>query len=294
MNTTMTTYKNEAIIEQRKKLVLAIADRDDRSSEIARKLCAKIEAYPYECIDNGYIYDTIWASDLKSAIKAARDDLDGNTGYDAEDGTLWLEYYVRAVVPDEYGDFEHDSFEIELHPDEPACAEGHEHDWRSPYSVLGGLEENPGVWGNGGGAIIKQVCAHCGAYMITDTWAQNPSTGEQGLTSVSYEDADEDSQAWVMRRKLAKLRPAIEEILEGYDEITEYEIVKDGKEVLYRLEDWMGDIDDADYSDKVEAYLSERMPSGVVVRYDREYIQDESSPRGHRQIIKGLSIELDV
>lgn len=28
---------------------------------------------------------------------------------------------------------------------------------------------------------------HCGARMITDTWAQRLDTGEQGLTSIAYE-----------------------------------------------------------------------------------------------------------
>ena len=86
---------------------------------------------------------------------------------------------------------------IELPAEEPDCEEGHDHDWRSPHSVLGGLAENPGVSGHGGGVIIREVCAHCGRYRITDTWAQDRSTGEQGLRSVSYEEADAASLAWV-------------------------------------------------------------------------------------------------
>jgi hypothetical protein len=79
---------------------------------------------------------------------------------------------------------------------EPECTDD-EHDWQAPYSVLGGIRENPGVWGHGGGVIIREVCAHCGAYRETDTWAQDPSTGAQGLRSVRYEPADDASLAWI-------------------------------------------------------------------------------------------------
>jgi len=42
----------------------------------------------------------------------------------------------------------------------------------------------------------REVCAHCGAYRDTDTWAQDPETGEQGLTSITYLPADEQSEEW--------------------------------------------------------------------------------------------------
>jgi hypothetical protein len=35
--------------------------------------------------------------------------------------------------------------------------------------------------------IIHEVCVACGLKKITDTWAQNPEDGTQGLTSVRYE-----------------------------------------------------------------------------------------------------------
>lgn len=93
-------------------------------------------------------------------------------------------------------DTERESITIDVDPDAPECSES-EHDWQSPFSVLGGCEENPGVWGHGGSVIIRSVCAHCGVYRVTDGWAQNRETGEQGLESVTYEHADSDSLAWV-------------------------------------------------------------------------------------------------
>lgn len=88
---------------------------------------------------------------------------------------------------------------IEIPPTEPDCCGG-SHDWLTPFSVVGGLKENPGVFGSGGGVIMTEVCRYCGCYEVTDTWAQNPENGEQGLTSVEYREADEASEAWLRRR----------------------------------------------------------------------------------------------
>ena len=111
-----------------------------------------------------------------------------------------MEVYVTPLNDDgEEIEDDAETITVTIDPDEPECEGGEDHDWRSPHSVLGGIKENPGVWGHGGGAIIKEVCACCGRYKITDTWAQNPENGEQGLTSVEYQDADDDSIAWLMR-----------------------------------------------------------------------------------------------
>ena len=47
--------------------------------------------------------------------------------------------------------------------------------------------------------MITEVCAQCGRYRVTDTWAQCRDTGEQGLRSVTYRPADDPSLAWVGR-----------------------------------------------------------------------------------------------
>lgn len=86
---------------------------------------------------------------------------------------------------------------VRVDPPEPECLDGYGHDWRAPYEVVGGFKDNPGVWGSGGGVLIKEVCAHCGMYRLTDTWAQNPDTGEQGLEAVIYAEADDISKAWI-------------------------------------------------------------------------------------------------
>lgn len=91
--------------------------------------------------------------------------------------------------------FDRECITITVEPNEPECEAGQDHDWQSPHDVVGGLEENPGVQGHGGGVIIREVCAHCGCYRVTDTWASHGA--QQGFESVRYEDADDDSLAWV-------------------------------------------------------------------------------------------------
>lgn len=108
----------------------------------------------------------------------------------------WIRVYVHEIDDDGDKVGDRECITVSLDVAEPECDEG-EHDWQSPYSVVGGIKENPGVWGHGGGVIIREVCAICGMYRITDTWEQDMSTGEQGLTSVKYEDADDASLAWI-------------------------------------------------------------------------------------------------
>jgi hypothetical protein len=108
----------------------------------------------------------------------------------------WRE--LRYVVDGKTQKFEYDekTHTIAIHPDEPYCTES-DHDWHSPHKVVGGIKSNPGVQGHGGGVLITEVCVHCGCYRVMDTWAQNPETGEQGLESVEYLDADDQSLAWI-------------------------------------------------------------------------------------------------
>lgn len=108
---------------------------------------------------------------------------------------------------------ERERITITIEPDEPECS-ADAHDWKTPHSVLGGIKENPGVWGNGGGVIAREVCAHCGRYRETNTWAQRRDTGEQGLTEVKYEDADDSSLEWLRGREYTEVESLLAEIIE--------------------------------------------------------------------------------
>lgn len=114
--------------------------------------------------------------------------------FSAGESTRWVVIYTWRVAigtlsdgREVYGTYLHDSSRIEIEPEQPGCVEGEEHDWQSPYEILGGSKENPGVWGHGAGVFIHEVCMRCGCERVTDTWAQDPDTGEQGLCSVRYE-----------------------------------------------------------------------------------------------------------
>ena len=121
------------------------------------------------------------ATSLEDALDQSVEDVRNCDGYDQNETTCW----VRVTVTGE--DEISDAQTVTIDPVEPSCTTGGEHDWQSPLSIVGGIADNPGVWGNGGGVISKECCMNCGCQRKIDTWAQNPATGEQGLQSVAYE-----------------------------------------------------------------------------------------------------------
>lgn len=146
--------------------------------------------------EEGDEYDTVGVMDgittVEQALECACENVCRDNYPDAV-GTLWIRVQVRNAVTGEIEARE----SVACDEDEPKCVDAELHDWKSPYSVVRGMSQNPGVFGHGGGVIITEVCRHCGTYRVTDTWAQDPDTGEQGLTSVEYRDADADSMAWI-------------------------------------------------------------------------------------------------
>jgi len=82
-------------------------------------------------------------------------------------------------------------------PEAPECTDGAEHDWQSPYEVLGGLRENPGVWSTGGTSFVhKYVCATCGTYKTERSTGAQRNPGEMAET-IEYAPANDRSLAWV-------------------------------------------------------------------------------------------------
>jgi hypothetical protein len=70
----------------------------------------------------------------------------------------------------------------------PDCVDGkgHDgHDWQTPIEIVGGIVENPGCWGHGGGVILHHVCMRCGCERVEDTWANDDHGGH--TTRVTYE-----------------------------------------------------------------------------------------------------------
>lgn len=137
--------------------------------------------------EHGHDYP-LKSSNMEEALKEGHE-MARNGDYQPEDHTFWLENYVVAITEEDGEEIEDERIRLvtAIHPEEPECSE-EEHDWQSPHHIVGGLKENPGVYGHGGGVIQTEVCMHCNRLRKTDTWAQNPATGEQGLTSVTYMD----------------------------------------------------------------------------------------------------------
>lgn len=140
------------------------------------------------------------ASRRKAAEKYVAD---GDWG-DRESTTTWITVctWREGLAIDVDGDvtevtFDRERVKVKVDPVEPECEDAQTHDWCSPIEVVGGIEENPGVWANGGGVIIKEVCRHCGCYRETDTWAQDMTDGTQGHTAVTYRDSDDESLAYI-------------------------------------------------------------------------------------------------
>jgi hypothetical protein len=141
----------------------------------------------YECYDDSGWTETFEADSPREAAELYV--LGGNWGVVTK--TEWINIWVTD--PDTGELTRH---KIEHDPIEPECTEDSGHVWKRP-EWLGGCQENPGVWSSGGGTKGTDVCSICGLYRHWDNWAQNPSTGEQGLDSISYREADEHSIAWV-------------------------------------------------------------------------------------------------
>jgi len=107
--------------------------------------------------------DTINCDSLEEAKEIAEGWARG--GWPAENATYWITVWIddaagelAAVVT------------VPIEPPEPPCTEAEGHEW---------LDR---------GVQVK-VCRHCGCKWITDTWAADPLTGEQGLRLTRYEEA---------------------------------------------------------------------------------------------------------
>jgi len=56
---------------------------------------------------------------------------------------------------------------------------------RHSWKRFGGVKENPGVWGYGGGIKIVEHCPHCHTERVTTTWDM---TRNRRNTKVSYRE----------------------------------------------------------------------------------------------------------
>lgn len=146
--------------------------------------------------DGNNAWEEITAKDLDDAKQQLREwaaDSDWNMDtYDSSTIQVDYQLYEGRWEPGNDADPVYE-YTHTFEPTAPDCTDGREHDWIATVEHEGGLAENPGVQGHGGGVIIHDHCKHCGVQRTQDTWAQNPSTGAiMDCTVVSYAEAPDD------------------------------------------------------------------------------------------------------
>jgi hypothetical protein len=120
---------------------------------------------------------------------------DGEAGEIDDDATVAGDEYDCSG---EYSDTLPDCEQAEhASADDEADEEGHV--WRSPYSVVGGCKENPGVWGGNGTAMnFHEVCRLCGCHKHTHSYGSQRNDGDP-REKITIKDRDEESEAWLKR-----------------------------------------------------------------------------------------------
>jgi len=123
-------------------------------------------------VDDGQSQETFEAENADEAREKGEDWLrEGEWG---DDGCV-VTATVRSVDDSQWGETRF-GIEVTIDADQESLdpyhsdhiGSGHEHEWQSPYSVVGGCKENPGVWASlsvaslGSGVAILEVC-QCGA-----------------------------------------------------------------------------------------------------------------------------------
>lgn len=166
----------------------AASRQADAAVEAARsRLAESDELRSWKLYEDGHHYNTIKAPGCAEALEAAKEGVDPRNYPGVSGDGLTITIWVRVRVKCE-ATGENDSAKVACDPVPPKCGDGNQdHDWQTPLRIVGGIAENPGVWGNGGGVRIHEACMNCGCAKITDTWAQDRESGEQGLTSVEFE-----------------------------------------------------------------------------------------------------------
>jgi len=143
-------------------------------------------------ISDGVSETVVSASTISEAMDMAREWLQGGDYLHPEDPkTVWVDATVKG------GD-ETARVTVQFDPPVPICTQGG-HVW---------IEES--VRGHGPGVLVCEYCCKCGVRRVTDTWAQRPDTGEQGLERVWYESADNRSLYLVAKSRV------------DYDDLHEY------------------------------------------------------------------------
>jgi hypothetical protein len=207
----MTAY-GQAIIEAAEACRNVILTRAVWGEEHVFTLHLHIKApdLPWFCSDSEGGY-RVMAPTMEQAAQAFVDAGDYRLSRDEQGPDATTTWVSVRVAPCDDPDVEIDDEQVEepssdadwttikiaIDPHTPECADGtkapgsdQQHNWQTPLALVGGNRSNPGVFSSGGGIRSKEVCVHCGCTKTTDTWAQDPEDGEQGLTAITFGSTD--------------------------------------------------------------------------------------------------------
>lgn len=169
----------------------------------------KLPNYRVYDLTGSYVTQDIYADSFDEAVKSGREWIEDGDFEPTFIVDEKLACKVGPIIRDAVGEIDQEATEEAEKEDcsgvcprikEPKCHAGTTHDWQSPYSVVQGCRENPGVWGSGhGGICIHEVCSCCGMYRITDYGATWPPNGTR-CTTVKYAPPDDTSLTWVEKK----------------------------------------------------------------------------------------------
>jgi hypothetical protein len=163
----------------------------------------------YEIREDSGASEIIEADSIEAALEQARK----WASEGSYDKLVSVTVYVHALDPDTdepyegwyYGDGQNATDEVaagpEPKPEPTECGDDDEdHDWQAPLELVGGCDNNPGVFSTGGTRFdYRLVCSRCGMYK--HTWSQGQQRDPGDLDhGVEYTAADERSLAWVAKQ----------------------------------------------------------------------------------------------
>lgn len=129
----------------------------------------------YEYREQGGHTEILDCSSLEKAVELGEKLLqDGDWGDPTDENYGGWVTATVVETDDEGNHVDSVSIAVLLTPKEPDCDHDHyEHEWSSEGE--GGCDQNPGVWGIGGAAIlVREHCIHCGVIREEITGDTNP------------------------------------------------------------------------------------------------------------------------
>jgi len=122
------------------------------------------------------VEELIEAESMQAAIEEA-EDWAGDGDYDER-------VIVRVEIQELGGNWDSETITVEAgplpQPPETECGtEDDDHDWTSPFDIVGGCRDNPGVWSKGGTRMVfAYVCSRCGLRKTVDHAGEQRNPGE--------------------------------------------------------------------------------------------------------------------